>query len=106
MSVIHKLFGEIVDYAGLFPPAKLPLEEVVANYARYIESDEAWMLARLIVPAGRLSELENQQPFLESNHNWKISSLVPGVDASDSAFDHAISSIHSFNENFADKAIV
>jgi hypothetical protein len=46
-----------VDYAGLFPPAALSMEEAVTNYAAYRRSSERWALGRLILPASRLSEL-------------------------------------------------
>ena len=106
MSALQKLFNEIIDYAGLFPPAKLPLDQVVANYAQYLECDDAWMLARLIIPAGRLNELQQQQPFLDSKRLWKISSLVPSVDAPDDGFNQALKAIEEFNDKFSSKAIV
>lgn len=56
------LFGEFLDYAGLFPPARLSLDDAIRNYARYRREPEAWMLARFICPVGRLNELE---PYLE-----------------------------------------
>src|SRR3974390_3223737 len=47
----------IIDYAGLFPPADLPLDQALANYLRYRREPESWMLGRFICPAGRLKEL-------------------------------------------------
>src|SRR5437867_1479809 len=47
----------IIDYAGLFPPAKLPLEEAFRNYVRYRREADAWMLGRFVCPAARLKEL-------------------------------------------------
>lgn len=47
----------LIDYAGLFPPAALPLAEAFRLYAGYRQEAEAWMLARFIIPAARLSEL-------------------------------------------------
>jgi len=55
------LLSEIVDYAGLFPPAQLPLEKAVREYAAHLGEEEAWMLGRFIIPAQRLEELE---PYL------------------------------------------
>ena len=52
------LLSEIVDYAGLFPPAQLPLEKAVREYAAHLGEEEAWMLGRFIIPAQRLEELE------------------------------------------------
>jgi hypothetical protein len=51
------LFSDILDYAGLFPPAELPLDTSIRNYVRYRAEPQAWMLARFICPAERLSEL-------------------------------------------------
>ncbi|HET8770834.1 MAG TPA: hypothetical protein VFM71_07620 [Gemmatimonadaceae bacterium] len=45
-----------MDYAGLFPPAALEMEDAVARYARYVGSDERWMLGRFILPVARLDE--------------------------------------------------
>ena len=50
--------AELVDYAGLFPPAALDLAPAIRNFAAYRGGAEAWMLGRFIVPAGRLGELD------------------------------------------------
>jgi hypothetical protein len=47
-----------IDYAGLFPPAKLPLDAAIRNYANYRQSPDAWMLGRFVIPAARLEELD------------------------------------------------
>lgn len=51
------LMAGLIDYAGLFPPAGLPLDEAVENYARYREGADRWLLGRFIVPATRLPDL-------------------------------------------------
>lgn len=48
---------EIIDYAGLFPPADLSLDTSIQKYNQYRKSEEAWMLSRFIIPADRLAEL-------------------------------------------------
>ena len=48
----------LVDYAGLFPPAGLGMAEAAAEYARQLEGPQGWMLGRFVVPAARLDELE------------------------------------------------
>ena len=47
----------VIDYAGLYPPASLPLEDAFANFMAYQSANEAWMLSRFIIPAKRLAEL-------------------------------------------------
>src|SRR5262245_27234643 len=58
---LRALLAGVIDYAGLFPPAKLPLDQAIRNYARYRREPESWMLGRFICPAARLAELE---PFV------------------------------------------
>lgn len=53
---IRALLNGLVDYAGLFPPAKLDMSKTVESYARHRASPHAYALARLIVPASRLQE--------------------------------------------------
>jgi hypothetical protein len=57
VASLRALLDGIIDYAGLFPPARLPLEQVVRNYLSYRRSPESWMLARFVCPAARLAEL-------------------------------------------------
>jgi len=52
------LLDGIIDYAGLFPPAKLPMDEAFARFVEHRSSDDGWMLARFVCPAARLAELE------------------------------------------------
>jgi len=46
---LHALLEGFIDYAGLFPPAKLPLDQALANYSRYQKSDHSWMLRWFVV---------------------------------------------------------
>lgn len=54
---LRALLANIIDYAGMFPPAQLPMDEAIRNYARYRTEPESWMLGRFICPAARLNEL-------------------------------------------------
>lgn len=79
MKTIRFLFGNLIDYAGLFPPAELSMAEAVRNYAAYRQSEHAWMLGRFIVPASRLEEFEQAAtefwPRDEAAGWWKLSAL-------------------------------
>lgn len=59
MNALRALLSGIIDYAGLFPPAGLPMEPAIRNYARYRTEPEAWMLGRFVCPAERLGELSS-----------------------------------------------
>ncbi len=56
MTSLRVLLENLIDYAGLFPPAALPMSDAVSNYTRYRNSPEAWMLGRFVVPASRLKD--------------------------------------------------
>lgn len=53
---LQALVNSLFDYAGLFPPANLPLEEAVHNYSEYRAGADAWMLGRFVCPAAKLME--------------------------------------------------
>lgn len=57
MNTIRTLLHHAIDYAGLFPPASLPLDRALKNFEQYRASGESWMLGRFVVPAARLQEL-------------------------------------------------
>lgn len=88
MSPLRTLLTGIVDYAGLFPPAKLEMRPTVENYRAYLESEHNWMLGRLIVPVSRLDEFEQAaRTFLPQDPDdptpWRISALVPPPNQKD-----------------------
>jgi len=53
---LRALLTGLVDYAGLFPPAKLDMASAVAAHARHRAGPHAYGLARFICPASRLNE--------------------------------------------------
>jgi hypothetical protein len=54
---LRALLSGVLDYAGMFPPADLPLEAAVRNFAGYRSEPASWMLARFVCPAARLADL-------------------------------------------------
>jgi hypothetical protein len=44
------LLTGLIDYAGLFPPAKLSLDQAIRNYAAYRQCPERWMLGKFVIP--------------------------------------------------------
>ena len=77
MSVLPALLDSLIDYAGLFPPVKLPMADAVRNHAAYLGGSQAAKLGRFIVPAARLPEFEAAYTSL-SDHGksgWRLSLL-------------------------------
>jgi hypothetical protein len=54
---VRVAFEGLIDYAGLFPPAKLDMAQALGEYDDCRRGDYAWMLGKFIVPASRMPEL-------------------------------------------------
>jgi hypothetical protein len=88
MEALHQLLKGLIDYAGLFPPAALPMTDAVREYAAYRRSDHAWVLGRFVLPTARLEEFETAAGRLaaplSSQDPWPLSVLV-GADPANAA---------------------
>lgn len=73
-AALEVLLDGLVDYAGLFAPASLPMADALARYAEYRSGPHAWMLGRFVVPVARLAELEREgDAVLRRGAPWKLS---------------------------------
>ncbi|MCW5940214.1 MAG: hypothetical protein KF884_11590 [Fimbriimonadaceae bacterium] len=54
---LEALLSESIDYAGLFPPAKLELEPAFLEYAALLGHQDGWIVDRFVCPVSRLEEL-------------------------------------------------
>ena len=55
---LRTFMNGLIDYAGLFPPADLPLNEAINEYFRQLKSGNSAMLSRFIIPISKLNDLE------------------------------------------------
>lgn len=79
---LRALLSGLIDYAGLFPPAQLPLEEAIRNYTSYQLGAEAWMLGRFICPVARLPRLANLAESVSlPNNTFTVSAILGGSEA-------------------------
>ncbi len=87
------LLTNLIDYAGLYPPAKLGMSAAVDNYATYLQSAQSWMLGRFIAPVSRLEEFRREargllpttdpppnegSDFHPAQVPWRISAIIDG----------------------------
>jgi hypothetical protein len=54
---VRSLLTGAIDYAGLFPPARLPLDEAFAAFLEHRREPAGWLIGRFVCPAARLDEL-------------------------------------------------
>jgi hypothetical protein len=66
---LKALLSNLIDYAGLYPPASLPLPIVAERYQSFLASPDAWILNRLVLPAAKLAEA----PLRD---NWRVTLLA------------------------------
>lgn len=100
--MIRSLLAGAVDYAGLFPPAGLPMPDAARNYAAYRQSGDAWALGRFVLPAARLGELAGvaadvAPPRAGADPPWRLSALVAGDGASEFV------AVATFNDEFGSR---
>src|SRR5690349_5956009 len=57
MPGLRAFMDRLIDYAGMFPPAQLPLDQAYNNFERYLNGPDRWMLSRFVVPATQLAAL-------------------------------------------------
>ncbi|MCA9284276.1 MAG: hypothetical protein KDA22_03610 [Phycisphaerales bacterium] len=104
MRTVRILMDRIVDYAGLFPPAKLDMAATVRNFAQFRDGEDAWMLGRLVVPVARFEEFEREADSLLSRSTgdddfWTISALTAPMG--DPGYRSDLRAIEAFNERHA-----
>jgi hypothetical protein len=104
VNAARALLAGLVDYAGLFPPSALSMDEAVAEYAKWRRSPEAWMLGRFVLPAGRLAEMARAAdaylPETGAGEPWRLSVLLGPDVHGDSAL------VTGFNAKSAGRAVV
>lgn len=104
---LQTLLTDLIDYAGLFPPAKLEMAKAVDAYARHRMGEHEWALGRFVCPASRLEEFSAAAAiympgtFATSGYRehvggrggepWLLSALIENFDAD-------VAKIDAFNE--------
>lgn len=83
---LRALLDHLIDYAGLFPPAALTMQDAVRNYARYRDGEYAWALGKFVVPQARASEVPAEFPLsvlgvdeVKATTEEEIAAFPPGV---------------------------
>ncbi|HUP60997.1 MAG TPA: hypothetical protein VNA69_11315 [Thermoanaerobaculia bacterium] len=80
---LRVLLEHLIDYAGLFPPASLTMQDAVRNYARYRDGKYAWALGRFVVPKERAHEVPPEFPLsvlgVDEVKAEELESAAPGA---------------------------
>lgn len=76
---LRALLESLIDYAGIYPPAALPLDTALANYKAYRDGGHAWMLRRLVLGGADMAAvpeaLEGSVALLAETDDQRAGSL-------------------------------
>jgi hypothetical protein len=81
LEPIRTLLSGLIDYAGLFPPARLDMEKSCEAYAHAKRSEHEWALGRFICPVSRLRAFSAAAAV-----------MMPGTHATSGYREHALAS--------------
>jgi len=112
------LFGNTLDYAGTFPPAKLPLDEMLAVAARFRQKGaHPWLLAKVALPLTDIKTLSVERLHAAGGNGepWLFTALAatpaapanPSEEEGDddrflSSVEFDVREINRWNEKFFD----
>lgn len=106
---LRALLSGMIDYAGLYPPASLSLDDAIRNFVKYQDDPEAWMLSRFIIPAKRLSELSKLAAIFPEDKILSFSCLGRGGKEIDEFVEYLkfdIADINTFRDLHEDSVVV
>jgi hypothetical protein len=99
--MIELLVDNLIDYAGLFPPAQLSLDDTIENYITYTSSRHSHMLAKLILPENLIEEAYLKLKQIKLPNKIPISLLTNNVSKNLNDF-HKYSAVFNL-ENIEEK---
>jgi len=108
---LNTLMTDLIDYAGLFPPAKLSMPAAVEAYNRARIGEHEWMLGRFVCPVSRLEEFgraaapllpgtnasSGYRPMGDAAGPWRLTVLMDGDDR-----ESDLAEIEGFNDHHAE----
>ena len=103
---LRTFMNGLIDYAGLFPPADLPLNEAIEEYVSQLKSNNSSMLSRFIIHTSKLNDLEQFLPLFSDLDALRLSVLGGGGNSDDDYLNKItgnIADITKFREKHGEK---
>jgi hypothetical protein len=100
-TALRVLLAELIDYAGLFPPAGLAMGDAVRNYSSYLAGEDAWAVGRFVTPVARFGKFESALDALPPQPMpWHLTALLGNDWAAD------LRAIHDLNQRLEGRVLV
>ncbi len=74
-----ELMNGLIDYAGLFPPASLPLDKAISEYIYYKKSEYSYIVSRFVVPVASVENLKSIYQEINGG-NISLSVILPEME--------------------------
>ena len=94
---LRTFMNGLIDYAGLFPPADLPLNEAIEEYVSQLKSDNCAMLSRFIIHTSKLNDLDEFLPLFSNLGPLRLSVLGGGGNNDDEYLNKITQNITDIN---------
>jgi len=107
VASLRALLGRAIDYAGMFPPCSLGLDQALKNQAHYVRSADSWMLSAFVLPIIKFDDAEQLISQFDKQHSLRVSALGGKTEkAKDflSELKNAVEMIRSFQKQQVDLA--
>ena len=101
VASLRVLLEHAIDYAGLFPPAALPMDQAVPEFQELIAGPNAWLVRRFVCPVAWLPDLLEHLPKTV-DEPWPIAVLGTSLDG----YRQDMTLIERFEEAVGDRALV
>jgi hypothetical protein len=80
---LQALLSGSIDYAGMFPPCQLELEDALRNYANYTRDPDRWMLSAFVLPVARFADAGRHLDSFDRERRLRVSALGAKAEAAE-----------------------
>src|SRR5213083_3320352 len=97
---LRALLNQSIDYAGMFPPCSLALEQAIKNHAQYVRSTDSWVLGGFVLSIGQFDAARQFLSQFDPLHPLRVAALGPktaDADAFLDALEETDAAIRSFS---------
>jgi hypothetical protein len=102
---LRALLAHSIDYAGMFPPCSLGLDQALRNQAKYVRSPDAWMLGAFVLSTEQFDATKQLLGQFDSQHPLRVAALGPKTATADAfleALEEADAAIRSLSRHNVD----
>ncbi len=94
-----------MDYAGMFPPCSLGLDQALRNQAEYVRSSDTWLLGGFVLSTGQFDAVRQLLSQFDAQHPLRVAALgtkSANADAFLDTLEEADAAIRSLSRHNVD----